>query len=225
VALLLWTPVCTERALWKFNWFLTDFGYDPELLHQDQVDEKALLNLQGIAPTSHTIVNGRSIKISMPLRLQRNGKPSPLRRPPMPMGYSYSFTQISQNLRCYLIGHAAHEGVFRISGSTTVSEIIAEAGGLEPERDVRFVELGEYLCEVRSRQYWRLERLSWFDQFLEKRFPESRREAYYLLSDGDPRESDADSQAPAPRGGMEQGGGTGSALEGQCSNFAGSDLD
>ena len=32
---------CTERALWKLNWFLRDFGYDLELLAQDQVDEKA----------------------------------------------------------------------------------------------------------------------------------------------------------------------------------------
>ena len=46
-----------------------------------------------------------------------------------------------------------------------------------------FVELGEYLCEVRSRQYWRLlERLKSFDEFLEKLFPESRRKAYYLMA-------------------------------------------
>ena len=51
---------CTDRALWKFNWFLTDFGYDTELLQRDQVDEKALLNLRGIVRTSHTSVNGRS---------------------------------------------------------------------------------------------------------------------------------------------------------------------
>jgi hypothetical protein len=51
---------CTERALWKFNWFLTDFGYDTELLQRDQVDEKALLNLRGIIRTSRAIVNGRS---------------------------------------------------------------------------------------------------------------------------------------------------------------------
>ena len=44
---------CTERALWKLNWFLRDFGYDPELLGQDQVDEKALLNLRGVVRTSH----------------------------------------------------------------------------------------------------------------------------------------------------------------------------
>jgi hypothetical protein len=51
---------CTVRALWKFNWFLTDFGYDSELLQRDQVDEKALLNLRGIVRTSHAVVNGRS---------------------------------------------------------------------------------------------------------------------------------------------------------------------
>lgn len=51
---------CTERALWKFNWFLTDFGYDTELLQRDQVDEKALANLRGVVRTSQAIVNGRS---------------------------------------------------------------------------------------------------------------------------------------------------------------------
>ena len=52
----------------------------------------------------------------------------------------------------------------------------------ERERDERFVELGEYLCEVRAGQYWRLENLKSFDEFLEKRFPESRRKAYYLMA-------------------------------------------
>lgn len=51
---------CTEKALWKFTWFLRDFGYDAELLSRDQVDVKALLNLRGIVRTSHTSINGRS---------------------------------------------------------------------------------------------------------------------------------------------------------------------
>ena len=51
---------CTVKALWKLNWFLTDFGYDTSLLDRDQVDEKALLNLSGIVRTSHTALNGRS---------------------------------------------------------------------------------------------------------------------------------------------------------------------
>jgi len=52
----------------------------------------------------------------------------------------------------------------------------------ERERDTRFVELGRYLCEVRAGQYWHLEKLASFDDFLQRRFPESRRKAYYLMS-------------------------------------------
>ena len=51
---------CTERALWKLDWFLRDFEYDRELLSRDQIDEKALLGLRGVIRTSHTAVNGRS---------------------------------------------------------------------------------------------------------------------------------------------------------------------
>ena len=47
---------------------------------------------------------------------------------------------------------------------------------------MKFVELGRYLCEVRAGQYWRLDNLPSFDQFLEKKFPESRRKAYYLMA-------------------------------------------
>jgi hypothetical protein len=50
----------TDRALWKLNWFLRDFGYDAELLSRDQVDEKSLRDLKGIVRTSHTMLNGRS---------------------------------------------------------------------------------------------------------------------------------------------------------------------
>jgi hypothetical protein len=32
----------------------------------------------------------------------------------------------------------------------------------EQESDARFVELGEYLCEVRPKQYWRSEKLKSF---------------------------------------------------------------
>lgn len=47
-------------ALWRLNWFLKDFGYDTELLGRDEVDEKALLGLQGVVRTSRTTLNGRS---------------------------------------------------------------------------------------------------------------------------------------------------------------------
>jgi hypothetical protein len=51
---------CTERALWKLNWFLRDFGYDMELLSRDQIDEKALVGLRGVVRTSPVALNGRS---------------------------------------------------------------------------------------------------------------------------------------------------------------------
>src|SRR6184192_1459234 len=63
-----------------------------------------------------------------------------------------------------------------------IDEILAWEQRKEMEKDTRFVELGRYLCEVRAGQYWRLEKLKCFDEFLERRFPESRRKAYYLMS-------------------------------------------
>ena len=65
---------------------------------------------------------------------------------------------------------------------TKIDEILAWERRKEAERDTRWVELGRYLCEVRAGQYWRLEKLKCFDEFLERRFPESRRKAYYLMS-------------------------------------------
>jgi hypothetical protein len=47
------------KALWKLRWFLRDFGYDPDLVGKDEVDEKALLGLRGIVRISHTTPNGR----------------------------------------------------------------------------------------------------------------------------------------------------------------------
>ena len=65
---------------------------------------------------------------------------------------------------------------------TKIDQILAWEQQKDIERDTRFVELGRYLCEVRAGQYWRVENLKSFDEFLEKRFPESRRKAYYLMS-------------------------------------------
>ena len=63
-----------------------------------------------------------------------------------------------------------------------IDEILAWEQSNEAEKDTKFVELGRYLCEVRAGQYWRLEKLKSFDEFLTRRFPESRRKAYYLMS-------------------------------------------
>jgi len=65
---------------------------------------------------------------------------------------------------------------------TKIDEILAWEKRKETEKDTKFVELGRYLCEVRAGQYWRLENLKSFDDFLERKFPESRRKAYYLMS-------------------------------------------
>jgi len=65
---------------------------------------------------------------------------------------------------------------------TKIDQILSWEKKNEAERDTRFVELGRYLCEVRAGQYWRVEQLASFDDFLARRFPESRRKAYYLMS-------------------------------------------
>src|ERR1700737_4431762 len=50
---------CPPKALWNLRWFLRDFGYDPDLMGRDEVDEKALLGLRGIVRISHTPQNAR----------------------------------------------------------------------------------------------------------------------------------------------------------------------
>jgi hypothetical protein len=72
-----------------------------------------------------------------------------------------------------------HRAVFVLE---KIDSILAWERAMEQERDTRFVELGRYLCEVRAGQYWRIDNLHSFDEFLEKRFPESRRKAYYLMA-------------------------------------------
>ena len=74
-----------------------------------------------------------------------------------------------------------------------IDEILSWEKTKEQEKDVRFVELGEYLCEVRAKQYWRLEKLKSFDEFLEKHFVDSSTKS--LLLDGDSRKSDTDTKA------------------------------
>ena len=52
---------CNPKALWKLNWFLRDFGYDTHLLGQDEVDEKALIGLQGVVKVTQVVNNGTSL--------------------------------------------------------------------------------------------------------------------------------------------------------------------
>src|SRR3977135_4511881 len=62
-----------------------------------------------------------------------------------------------------------------------IDEILAWEKATDRERDSKFVELGRYLCEVRASQYWNVNNVRSFDEFLERTFPESRRKAYYLV--------------------------------------------
>src|SRR6202142_859585 len=52
---------CTQKAMWKLGWFLRDFLYDPEMLADEQIDEKALPGLRGVVKISHTVVHGFSL--------------------------------------------------------------------------------------------------------------------------------------------------------------------
>jgi hypothetical protein len=52
---------CTPKALWKLSWFLRDFGYDTDLLGQDEIDEKAMVGLRGVVKISHTVMHGASL--------------------------------------------------------------------------------------------------------------------------------------------------------------------
>jgi hypothetical protein len=52
---------CSVKALWKLNWFLRDFGYDPELLGRDELDERALCGLTGVVKVSHKTFDGHPI--------------------------------------------------------------------------------------------------------------------------------------------------------------------
>ena len=63
-----------------------------------------------------------------------------------------------------------------------IDEILSVERMADRERDTRFIDLGRYLCEVRAGQYWRVDNLKSFDEFLERKFPESRRKAYYLMA-------------------------------------------
>jgi hypothetical protein len=51
---------CTPKALWRFNWFLRDFGYDSDLLRKDEIDESQLVGLQGVVKISHVVLTGDS---------------------------------------------------------------------------------------------------------------------------------------------------------------------
>ncbi len=48
----------TPKSLWKLNWFLRDFGYDIERVARGEIEDRALIGLQGIAKVSYATVRG-----------------------------------------------------------------------------------------------------------------------------------------------------------------------
>ncbi len=62
-----------------------------------------------------------------------------------------------------------------------IDEILHWEERVDQQKDQKFAELGKHLCEVRNQGYWRLGYGS-FEEYLEAKFPDSRRKAYYLMS-------------------------------------------
>jgi hypothetical protein len=62
-----------------------------------------------------------------------------------------------------------------------IDEILRWEQRVDQQKDQKFAELGKHLCEVRNQRYWRLGYGS-YEEFLEAKFPDSRRKAYYLMS-------------------------------------------
>ncbi len=52
---------CTPRAMWKLSWFLRDFGYDPERLARNEIEDNALVDLWGMVKVSQVTVHGMSL--------------------------------------------------------------------------------------------------------------------------------------------------------------------
>jgi len=65
-----------------------------------------------------------------------------------------------------------------------IDEILRWEQRTDQQKDQKFAELGKHLCEVRKHGYWRLGYKS-FEAYLEEKFPDSRRKAYYLMSIND----------------------------------------
>ena len=52
---------CSSKNLWKLNWFLHDFGYDPEFLERNEIDDKSVVGLCGAVKITHSVVNGTTV--------------------------------------------------------------------------------------------------------------------------------------------------------------------
>ncbi len=49
---------CHDRALWKLRWFLSDFGYDSELMAAEELDDRRVVGLEGVIRLAYWGMNG-----------------------------------------------------------------------------------------------------------------------------------------------------------------------
>ncbi len=80
---------CSPKALWKFSWFLRDFGYDSELLSHDEIEDKNLIGLSGVVKISHTVLNGVTL-------LNLDAFAPAAQWEELPSGYEMSNTEIGR---------------------------------------------------------------------------------------------------------------------------------
>lgn len=50
---------CHDRAVWKLRWFLSDFGYDIELLAAEVLDDRHVVGLEGVIRLAYWGTDGR----------------------------------------------------------------------------------------------------------------------------------------------------------------------
>jgi hypothetical protein len=50
---------CHERALWKLRWFLSDFGYDHELMATEVLDDRQVVGLEGVVRLAYWGTDGQ----------------------------------------------------------------------------------------------------------------------------------------------------------------------
>jgi len=62
-----------------------------------------------------------------------------------------------------------------------IDELLRWEQRMDQQKEQKLAELGKHLCEVRDHGYWRLGHKT-FEGYLEEKFPDSRRKAYYLMS-------------------------------------------
>ena len=120
-----------------------------------------------------TIPLPSSAERSREFRTAGDGNEVDIRRPAGKTGLVGNPTQIISHpvfvLQAALNSHESARKECESSGRMPAANANGHHAHAEKPRSTR-----RYLCEVRAGQYWRVEALKSFDEFLERRFPESR---------------------------------------------------